>query len=53
MGIRFKIMYLESVVTPLWDKCEDEIHTPNRGKLESFETPENSEFDFRGQISLH
>jgi hypothetical protein len=41
------------VATPLWDKCEGEAHTPKSGKLESFGTPENSEFEFRGQISSH
>jgi hypothetical protein len=42
-----------SVATPLWAKCEGEAHTPKSGKLESSETPENSEHDFRGQISLN
>jgi hypothetical protein len=37
------------VATPLWDKCECEAHTPKSGKLESSETPENSELEFRGQ----
>ncbi len=41
------------VATPLWDKCEGEAHTPKSGKLESSRTPENSEFNFRGQISSH
>jgi hypothetical protein len=41
------------VVTPLWDKCEGEAHTPKSGKLESPGTPENLELDFRGQISSH
>ncbi len=41
------------VATPLWAKCEGEAHTPKSGKLESSETPENSELDLRGQISLH
>jgi hypothetical protein len=41
------------VATPLWAKCEGEAHTPKSGKLESSETPENSERDCRGQISLH
>jgi hypothetical protein len=34
-------------------KCEGEAHTPKIGKLESSRTPENSEFDCRGQISSH
>jgi hypothetical protein len=42
-----------SVVTPLWDKCEDETHAPKSGKLESSGTPENSELEFRGQNTLH
>ncbi len=41
------------VVTPLWDKCEDEIHTPKSGKLESFRTPKNSKLEFKGQNTLH
>jgi hypothetical protein len=41
------------VTTPLWAKCEGEAHTPKSGKLESSETPENSELNFKGQISLH
>jgi hypothetical protein len=36
------------VATPLWDECEDETHTPKSGKLDSSETPENSELDSRG-----
>jgi hypothetical protein len=41
------------VATPLWDKCEGEAHTPKSEKLESSRTPENSEPEFRGQISFH
>jgi hypothetical protein len=41
------------VATPLWAKCEGEAHTPKSGKLESSETPENSERECRGQISSH
>jgi hypothetical protein len=41
------------VATPLWVKCEDEIHTPKSGNLESSKTPENSELEFRGQNTLH
>ncbi len=37
------------VATPLWDKCEDETHTPKSGKLESFGTFENLELYYRGQ----
>jgi hypothetical protein len=41
------------VATPLWGKCEDEIHTPKSGNLESSKTPKNSELDCRGQKTLH
>jgi hypothetical protein len=41
-----------TVATPLWVKCEDEIHTPKSGNLESFGTPENSDLEFRGQKTL-
>jgi len=33
-------------------KWENATHTPKDGKMESFGTPENSENDLRGQISL-
>jgi hypothetical protein len=33
-------------------KCENATHTPRSGKMESSETPESSEDDLRGQISL-
>jgi len=32
-------------------KCENAIHTPKSGKMESFETPENLEDNLRGQIT--
>ncbi len=35
------------VTTPLLEKCEDDIHIPEMGTWESFETPETSEFDCR------
>jgi hypothetical protein len=38
-----------NVATPLWAKCEDKIHTPKSGVLESFGTPATLEFDSRGQ----
>jgi hypothetical protein len=41
------------VTTPLWVKCEDEIHTPESGNLKSSATPENSELEFRGQNTSH
>jgi len=31
-------------------KCENAIHTPKSGKMESFGTPENSKDDLRGRI---
>ncbi len=33
-------------------KCENATHTPKSGKMESSGTPENSEDNLRGQISL-
>jgi hypothetical protein len=42
-----------AIATPLWDKCEDETHTPKNGKLESSETPKNSKLEFKGQNTLH
>jgi hypothetical protein len=41
------------VATPLWAKCEDEIHIPKSGNLKSFGTPENLELNFRGQNNSH
>jgi hypothetical protein len=38
-----------TVTTPLWGKCEDEIHTPHFGNLESSGTPAASELDRRGK----
>ncbi len=40
---------IQCVVTPFWGKCEDEIHTPKSGNLESSGIPETSELDCRGQ----
>jgi hypothetical protein len=37
------------VATPLWGKCEDEIHTPESGDLESSGTPTTLEFNCRSQ----
>jgi hypothetical protein len=34
-------------------KCENAIHTPKSGKMESSRTPKNLELDLRGQISSH
>jgi hypothetical protein len=38
---------------PTLRECEDEIHTPEMGTWESSETPETSEFNFRGQNTSH
>jgi len=40
------------VAIPLWAKCEDEIHTPKVGNLESFGTPATSELNSRRQNTL-
>jgi hypothetical protein len=42
-----------NVTTPLWEKCEDETHTPEIGTWESSGTPETWEFNYRGQNTLH
>jgi hypothetical protein len=34
---------------PILKECEDDTHTPEMGTWESFETPENSELDCKGQ----
>ncbi len=44
--------YTIIVTTPLLEKCEDDIHTPEMGTWESSETPKTSEFDYRGQNTL-
>jgi hypothetical protein len=41
------------VATPLWAKCEGEAHTPKSGNLESSGTPENLEFELKGQNTSH
>jgi hypothetical protein len=38
------------VATPLSEKCEDDIHTPEMGIWESSETPETSELIARVKI---
>jgi hypothetical protein len=42
-----------SVVTLLWEECENETHTPEMGTWESVGTPKTSEFDCRGQNTSH
>jgi hypothetical protein len=51
--ICYRWRWTNHVPTPLWDKCEDETHTPKSGKLESSGTPKNLEFDNRGQNTSH
>ncbi len=51
MSSEFKMSI--SITTPLWDKCEDETHTPKSGKLESSGIPKNSELEFKGQNTSH
>jgi hypothetical protein len=41
------------VATLLLEECEDDTHTPEMGTWKSTGTPEISEFDFRGQTTLH
>jgi hypothetical protein len=38
---------------PTLRECEDETHIPEMGTCESFGVPETSEFDCRGQNTLH
>jgi hypothetical protein len=41
------------VATLHLEECEDDTHTPEMGTWESTGTPENLEFDCRGQNTLH
>ncbi len=41
------------VATLLLEECEDNAHTPEMGIWESIETLKISEFDYRGQNTLH
>ncbi len=45
----FSMFCLSNVATPLWGKCEVATHIPEKGTWESSGTPENSEFNCRGQ----
>jgi hypothetical protein len=38
---------------PILRECEDETHIPEMGTWESSGTPETSEFNCRGQNTLH
>jgi len=51
-AIRTRTLVTRTIATPLWGKCEDETRTPKSGNLESFEIPETSELNFRGQNTL-
>jgi hypothetical protein len=48
MGIEKRV-----VTTPLWEECEDETYTPELGTWGSTGTLETSEFDCKGQNTLH
>jgi hypothetical protein len=43
---------IDPIATPLWGKCEVATHTPENWTWESSRTPENSEFNCRGQDTL-
>jgi hypothetical protein len=43
---------IQSCRNPTLKECEDDTHTPEMGTWKSFRTPENSEFDCRGQNIL-
>ncbi len=51
--VNLKAKSTQTVATPLWGKCEDEIHTPEIETWESSRTLKNSEFDCKGQNTLH
>jgi hypothetical protein len=53
MLLNFKHSGVPDVPTPLWVKWEDETPTPKVGDWESPGTPKCSEFDSRGQNTLH
>jgi hypothetical protein len=44
---------MDTVATPLWDKREDETHTPKSEKLESSEILKNLKLEFKGQNTSH
>jgi hypothetical protein len=45
----FILLGMQECRNPTLKECEDDIHTPEMRTWESSETPENSEFDRRGQ----
>jgi len=53
--MEFSLGYALDNVTTLLTlrECEDEIHTPEMGTWESSGIPKTSEFDCRGQNTLH
>ncbi len=53
MLIRTLTIHHQTITTLLWRKCENETHTPKIGTWESSGTPETSEFDYKGQNTLH
>jgi hypothetical protein len=42
-----------NVATLVLEECEDDTHTPEMGTWEFTGTPETSEFDCKGQNTLH
>jgi hypothetical protein len=44
---------ITSVSQPYFEKGEDETHTPEMGTWKSTGTPKTSEFDCKGQNTLH
>ncbi len=49
----YVVSYPISVATLLLEEWEDDTHTPEMGTWESTGTPKTSEFDCRGQNTLH
>jgi hypothetical protein len=54
LGNRF-VFYVDHMAccNPTLKECEDETHTPKIGTWESSGTLESSEFDYKGQNTLH
>ncbi len=48
-----KFLFMSFVTTLLWEECESETHTFEMGAWEFVGTPETSEFNFKGQNTLH
>jgi hypothetical protein len=47
------VKFLKKCRNPTLKECEDETHIFEMGTWEPFETPKTSEFDYRGQNTLH